>query len=208
MFQLLCCINLSPKTLSLARNEDVHSKKPKPMNYLRKQKEVIMSLKKKKAPEPDGIHAEVLQTLEESLTQLLCSLCNECLARCRVPYIWKQSDVVIIRKWEDKDPTQPRSYRPICLLNVLVKLQERLHRELQHEAMKTYILISMTWLQKRQFDQRCVNRALYSWILKGLLATFGGRLLFQRLRNLSYPTGLYYVFKDYCRNWHGSWSWM
>lgn len=42
-------------------------------------KEAIMSLKKKKAPGPDGIHAEVWQVLKKSLTQLLCSFYNECL---------------------------------------------------------------------------------------------------------------------------------
>nr|CAD7407668.1 unnamed protein product [Timema cristinae] len=48
-------------------------------------------------------------------------LMNECLAQGRIPNVWKRREVVIPSKGEDKDPQLPKSYRPICLMNICAK---------------------------------------------------------------------------------------
>ena len=42
------------------------------------------------------------------------------------PTAWKNGKVIIIRKGGDRDPTDPKAYRPIMLLPVLGKLLEKL----------------------------------------------------------------------------------
>lgn len=49
------------------------------------------------------------------------------------PNIFKQAEVIIIIKDEDKDPSLPKSYRPICLLNTLSKMHEKLLCTRLHE---------------------------------------------------------------------------
>lgn len=51
---------------------------------------------------------------------------NQCLLTGRFPAVWKRADLVILRKGEDRDPEQLKSYRPVCLLNNMRKVLERL----------------------------------------------------------------------------------
>lgn len=84
----------------------------------------INNLKKRKAPGPDNIQSEVLQEAAQMIVPQLTSLFNECLRQGRVHTIWKRAEVVIIKKGKDKDTTNPKSYRPICLLNTMGKALE------------------------------------------------------------------------------------
>lgn len=72
------------------------------------------------------IKAEEIKALQEQSKTAPISLYNKCLRKGKVPNSQKQAEVVIIKKGEDKDLIKPKSYRPICLLNVLGKLQEKL----------------------------------------------------------------------------------
>ena len=47
---------------------------------------------------------------------------NKCTDVGRFPDVWKTAEVVIIQKHKDKDAQEPKSYRPICLLDVLGKI--------------------------------------------------------------------------------------
>ncbi|KAG5869291.1 hypothetical protein JTB14_028630 [Gonioctena quinquepunctata] len=99
--------------------------------------ECLCTMKKKKAPGPDNITTEVLLALKEKLIPALCVLYNECLRRGIIPKVFKQSEIVIISKGEDKDPSKAKSYRPICLLNSMGKLQEKLLCKRLKEHRKT-----------------------------------------------------------------------
>ncbi|KAG5867381.1 hypothetical protein JTB14_008497 [Gonioctena quinquepunctata] len=88
--------------------------------------ECMCTMKKKKAPGPDNITTEVLLALREKLIPALCVLYNECLRIGIIPKVFKQAEVVIISKGKDKDPSKAKSYRPICSLNSMGKLQEKL----------------------------------------------------------------------------------
>lgn len=70
----------------------------------------------------------------------------EYLRQAKIPNIWKQALVEIIKKEEDKGPTKPKSYRPICLLNMLENLQEKFlckgrekHRNIRDEHVNQYL---------------------------------------------------------------------
>ena len=57
--------------------------------------------------------------------QWLRELLNTCVTSLKIPKIWKKAKVVALLK-PGKDPTSPKSYRPISLLCCLYKLYERL----------------------------------------------------------------------------------
>lgn len=77
------------------------------------------------APGPDGIVKKVLALVSGELRGPLMHLIDGCLRKGVFPQAWKQANLVLLHK-EGKDKTQPTSYRPICLINELGKLCERI----------------------------------------------------------------------------------
>ena len=59
--------------------------------------------KKNKATGPDGIKAEVLHHLVGELSPFLCRLLNECLLQGRIPSGFKEANMVVLSKGDDKD---------------------------------------------------------------------------------------------------------
>ena len=175
----------------------------------------ICKLKTKKSPGSDGIPPEVIKQLAESLTTPLMSLYNECLREGKVPNVWKQADVVIIKKGPDKKDTAPSSYRPICLLNVMGKIQERLLMDRLTEHRTNTI-----GLHERQFGYRrgrstedAINAAtgtVHACDRKyalGLFIDFTGAFdnlwwptLLKRLQDINCPYNLYKSIKNYCQD--------
>lgn len=88
---------------------------------------------KNTAPGPDGIAKRVLALVSRELRGPLMRLVNGCMRKGVFPQTWKQASLVLIPK-EGKDAAQPSSYRPICLINELGKLCERVisNRITQH----------------------------------------------------------------------------
>lgn len=83
----------------------------------------IRKLKKRKAPSLDGVQAEALQFLSESMLQDLRAVFHQFLKEEEsCPTIWKREDLIFSKKWEDKDPKMAKSYQPICLLRNTGKL--------------------------------------------------------------------------------------
>lgn len=56
----------------------------------------------------------------------LAKLFNGCLQWGVFPATWKECSIRVLLKGDDKDETDPKSYRPICLLSTIGKLLERL----------------------------------------------------------------------------------
>ena len=79
----------------------------------------------KRATGPDGIPTEVLKFIVRRKPNILLDMFNTCLNEGVFPKIWKQQRLVLINKGKG-DPTQPSSYRPLCMLNTTGKLYERL----------------------------------------------------------------------------------
>jgi len=109
--------------------------KVQPTNNQNKQEELeinnelidnfIKSLKNGKAPGPDNLKNEIYKNNKEIWTPYLTRLFQECLQQGIFPDPWKKARLVILLKGEDKDRSDPKSYRPICLLNIIGKIFEK-----------------------------------------------------------------------------------
>lgn len=81
-----------------------------------------------KAPGNDRVESVMLRQLATSPTYIRClhTLYNGCLTYSCFPTIWKHGLIRAILKNTTKDPSDPKSYRPICLLPFLGKVLEKL----------------------------------------------------------------------------------
>lgn len=77
-----------------------------------------------KSPGPDGIPAELVKILISNNAKKVTDMMNTYLRAGVFPNKWKEARLVLIEK--PPKPGQETSYRPICLLNVLGKLMERM----------------------------------------------------------------------------------
>jgi hypothetical protein len=83
--------------------------------------EAISGLKVSKAPGPNGIPNRALKHLTQRAVSLLVLICNAILLTHHFPTAWKHARLISITK-PGKDPALPSSYRPISLLDTIVKL--------------------------------------------------------------------------------------
>lgn len=84
----------------------------------------INLLADRKAPDPDGVTAEALRLLAPPSREWLCRVFDLAL-RTRLPDSWRRSVVVPVLK-QGKDPSEPRSYRPVALTSLFCRLLERI----------------------------------------------------------------------------------
>lgn len=91
-------------------------------------KKACRTLKNGKAPGPDLIEVGVLKAAVTTIPGQLVRLFNGCLRWGVFPSAWKEGNLCVLLKGEDKDEKDPKSYRPICLLSVIGKLFEKLIR--------------------------------------------------------------------------------
>ena len=87
-------------------------------------KVAVKQLKNMKAPGFDSIFNLVLKKQSDRFFQHLANIFNKCLQIGYFPTNWKLGKVIPILK-PQKDPTSPKSYRPISLLSSLSKLFEK-----------------------------------------------------------------------------------
>ncbi|XP_060822332.1 uncharacterized protein LOC132910580 [Bombus pascuorum] len=76
------------------------------------------------APGPDGIPGRVWAETMDIMAPRLLHLYNRCLREGAYPRAWKVARLVLLRK-EGRPPESPSAYRPICLLDEVGKLFER-----------------------------------------------------------------------------------
>ncbi|GBN76907.1 Retrovirus-related Pol polyprotein from type-1 retrotransposable element R1 [Araneus ventricosus] len=81
--------------------------------------------KRRRAPGLDGIQYEILVAINEKSPRLLVSLLNRRLDIRHFPRPWKKAKLVLLNK-PGKDTSDPRAYRPICLLSTMSKVLDRL----------------------------------------------------------------------------------
>ena len=177
-------------------------------------KMAICRQKTKKAPGPDGIRPEILQHLVTEISPYLRDLFNECLAQGRIPICFKEANMVVISKGEDKDPRLLKSYRPICLLNTLGKIQERLlcKRLGEHRNLRGMVQNQFGFREGKSTED-AINYALdsvrnssHTYVI-GIFIDIAGAFdnlwwpyLFSCLRRADCPKHLYLSLLDYCRN--------
>ncbi|GBM65132.1 Retrovirus-related Pol polyprotein from type-1 retrotransposable element R1 [Araneus ventricosus] len=80
---------------------------------------------RKKAPGLDRIQYEIIVAINNKSPQLFVSLFNRCLDLGHFPRPWKKAKLVLLNK-PGKDTTDPRAYRPICLLSTMSKVLDKL----------------------------------------------------------------------------------
>ena len=86
--------------------------------------EAFRSSRGDKAPGSDNIQFKVLKMAAPTIGPLLTQIYNASLRLQYWPACWKEAKVIVIRKPGKKDYCDPKSYRPISLLNTLSKNME------------------------------------------------------------------------------------
>ena len=176
--------------------------------------QAIREQKPKKAAGPDTIKSEVLHHLVMELAPFMTKLYNECLVQGRIPKCFKEANVVILSKGEDRDPKLAKSYRPICLLNTLGKIQERLLcKRLREHRMMHGMASNQFGFRKGKSTEDAINYALEAVqvsnqkYLVGIFIDIAGAFdnlwwpfLFSCLRRMECPRSLYLSLLDYCKD--------
>ena len=87
----------------------------------------VKSLGNRKAPGPDGIPLEVIKVIERNYPHLLLDMINACLTTGIFPRRWKLQRLVLLDKGKGP-PITPASYRPLCMLDTMGKVYEKMLR--------------------------------------------------------------------------------
>jgi hypothetical protein len=86
---------------------------------------IVRHLKSCKAAGPDGIQNMIIQHLPRLGLKFIAKIFNSSLALNYFPTLWKVVKIIMLPK-SGKDHSSPLNYRPICLLNSLAKLFEKI----------------------------------------------------------------------------------
>ncbi|XP_066155600.1 uncharacterized protein [Euwallacea fornicatus] len=87
-------------------------------------RQAVGSLKSRKAPGLDGLPNEVLKLYLGAAPQGMASCVNSILTSGEYPKVWKRTRLVLVEK-PKRDPGADVSYRPICLVDGLGKVAEK-----------------------------------------------------------------------------------
>lgn len=82
------------------------------------------SLKGNTAPSPDGLHKRVIALAFPVLAERLGQVLTDCLRVGAFPKQWRRANLILLQM-EGRSAESPSAYRPICLLDELAKLLER-----------------------------------------------------------------------------------
>ncbi|GBO11879.1 Retrovirus-related Pol polyprotein from type-1 retrotransposable element R1 [Araneus ventricosus] len=83
------------------------------------------SINSKKAPGPDGLYGDVIKEAFNSNRSLFTDLFNGCLRQGHFPKKWKTANLVLFNK-KNKADRDPAAFRPICLLDAMGKILDKL----------------------------------------------------------------------------------
>lgn len=164
--------------------------------------------RKDKAPGPDGITASMVRRLWYAAPDKVLQLLERCRAEGEFPKAWKEARLVILLKKPDKDQTDRRSYRPICLLPVLGKTLERVmvNRLLIHATPhpKQYGFTVGRGTEDALLELVAETRSCTDRYLIGIFVDFRGAFDNLRwdkvLRKLAVTTGENYLWRSYFRD--------
>lgn len=180
--------------------------------------EAIKSSNKSKAPGLDRIDTRMIQVMFKVYPNFFTTLFNKLLGASVFPEKWKLAKVVFFVK-KNRNPTSPASYRPVCLLQSISKIFEKvLHNRI------IYYLETNNKLFTEQYGFRegrgttdCINAVLeeikarrttskyvgiVSFDIKGAFDNADWKKIMHALHNLGTPDYLLAILTDYFNNRH------
>jgi hypothetical protein len=106
-------------------------------------------IRARKGPGPDGIPARLWKGTVGELTPRLRRLFDRCLAWGEFPGLWKEGRMVLLPK-PGRHPDSPSAFRPLCLLDELGKVLERVVAA----RMEVHMSRALPGLQEGQYGFR------------------------------------------------------
>ncbi|KAI5753744.1 hypothetical protein M8J77_002974 [Diaphorina citri] len=88
--------------------------------------EAILNIKTNKAPGPDGLNGKIIQEAFKTKPEMFQITYRKCWNERLFPKIWKQGLLKLLVKPGKSDMSNPNSYRPLTLLDVMGKILEKI----------------------------------------------------------------------------------
>ncbi|GBM66418.1 Retrovirus-related Pol polyprotein from type-1 retrotransposable element R1 [Araneus ventricosus] len=156
----------TPAQASIRRNSKIPPYTPDDPPSPLEVEAAVREIRSKKAPVPDGLYGDVINEAFAINKSFLVDFFNCCLEQGYFSKRWRTAQLVLFNK-PNKEDTEPSAFHPICLLNALGKVLDKLvTKRLYHHLLK------LNHLQNRQYgfvSGRSATDAileLKSWIHK------------------------------------------
>lgn len=116
----------------------------------------LKSVRNIKATGTDGVLPEFLKNLGPRGIRWIARLVNNIVNSNNIPKSWHESKIIAILK-PNKEPTDPKNYRPISLLATTYKLFERLILACLQPIVEAYLPVEQAGFRK---NSNCCDQAL------------------------------------------------